>query len=320
MARDSIMAIFVIVVLSTLLILSTKLPMYQDVIGKNGDTDLKLAESDSCHSQVPQIISLCRLESSEIQHYNAETRGHYADEGSPLTNIGSIIKHHNEYQEEQLGLSDFDQNNNLTNSGDSNYNESVSPALVGHGGSSGTGGGGSHGGSSGTGGGGSHGGSSGTGGGGSHGGSSGTGGGGSHGGSSGTGGGGSHGGSSGTGGESGNNGNNGQNDNHSSERKNSPCVPVTLSGLPSQTRPIAICLIPGKAADVATEFGYASFTLDQLNGGTFKLTIDRLNGQTQPAIVTVQLGMSTSIIVPGLGTGNVLIGNAYSVILDIPRV
>jgi hypothetical protein len=30
--------------------------------------------------------------------------------------------------------------------------------------------------------------------------------------------------------------------------------------------------------------------------------------------------MSTSIIVPGLGTGNVLIGNAYSVILDIPRV
>ncbi len=266
------MAIFVIVVLSTLLILSTKLTMYQDVIGKNGDTDLKLAESDSCHSQVPQIISLCRFESSEIQHYNAETRGHYADEASPLTNIGSIIKHHNEYQEEQLGLSDFDQNNNLTNSGDSNYNESVSPALVGHGGGSGTGGGGSHGGSSGT------------------------------------------------GGESGNNGNNGQNDNHSSERKNSPCVPVTLSGLPSQTRPIAICLIPGKAADVATEFGYASFTLDQLNGGTFKLTIDRLNGQTQPAIVTVQLGMSTSIIVPGLGTGNVLIGNAYSVILDIPRV
>src|SRR5215467_8785103 len=211
MARDSIMAIFVIVVLSTLLILSTKLPMYQDVIGKNGDTDLKLAESDSCHSQVPQIISLCRLESSEIQHYNAETRGHYADEGSPLTNIGSIIKHHNEYQEEQLGLSDFDQNNNLTNSGDSNYNESVSPALVGHGGSSGTGGGGSHGGSSGTGGGGSHGGSSGTGGGGSHGGSSGTGGGGSHGGSSGTGGGGSHGGSNGQ--NDNRNGNNGQNDN-----------------------------------------------------------------------------------------------------------
>jgi hypothetical protein len=95
---------------------------------------------------------------------------------------------------------------------------------------------------------------------------------------------------------------------------------VTLSGLPGQTRPIAICLVPGKAADVATEFGYASFTLDQQNGGTFKLTIDRLNGQTQTAIVTVELGMSTPIMVPGLGTGNVLIGNAYSVILDIPRV
>jgi hypothetical protein len=55
-----------------------------------------------------------------------------------------------------------------------------------------------------------------------------------------------------------------------------------------------------------------------LSEGTFKLTIDKLNGQFQPATVTVELGMSTSIYVPGLGTGNVLIGNDYSVILDMP--
>ncbi|HEY7080995.1 MAG TPA: hypothetical protein VH500_14945, partial [Nitrososphaeraceae archaeon] len=132
MARDSAAVTFVILVLSTLLILSTKLPVYQEVFGKNDNMDLASTATDSCHSQTPQIVSLCRFERSEIQRYNAEAREHYTDDDSPETPMGAIMKHHNEYEEKELGLSESDQNNSRTNNGESNYNESVSPALVGH--------------------------------------------------------------------------------------------------------------------------------------------------------------------------------------------
>ena len=100
----------------------------------------------------------------------------------------------------------------------------------------------------------------------------------------------------------------------------SSCIPVTLSGLPGQTKPLAICLVAGKDTNVATEIGFATFTLVQYNGEEFRLTINGLNSQTQPAIVTVASGATSPITVPGLGTGNVLLGSDYSVILDVPRI
>ena len=120
-----------------------------------------------------------------------------------------------------------------------------------------------------------------------------------------------------------NNGNGGQNDNNNNNNggsKDSNCTPVTLSGLPGQTHPLAICLVVGVETKVPTEIGIGTFTLSQSNGGEFKLTINGLNGQKQPAIVTLPLGVTTPIIVPGLGSGTVLIGDTYSIILDIPRL
>ena len=118
------------------------------------------------------------------------------------------------------------------------------------------------------------------------------------------------------------NGNNDQKNNHSGGSKDSSCIPVTLSGLPGQTKPLAICLVTGKDTNVATEIGFATFTLVQLAGGEFRLTINGLNGQyqNQPAIVTLASGATSPITVPGLGRGNVLIGDGYSVILDVPRI
>ena len=62
------------------------------------------------------------------------------------------------------------------------------------------------------------------------------------------------------------NGNNDQKNNHSGGSKDSSCIPVTLSGLPGQTKPLAICLVTGKDTNVATEIGFATFTLVQLMG------------------------------------------------------
>ena len=117
-------------------------------------------------------------------------------------------------------------------------------------------------------------------------------------------------------GSSSHNGNNDQNNKPSGDSNNNDknnnnirrCIPVTLSDLPGQTRPLEPCLVIGVNTNVATEIGNATFILSQSSGGEFKLTINGLNGQTQPAIITTKSGVKTPIIVPGLGTGNVLIG------------
>jgi hypothetical protein len=110
-------------------------------------------------------------------------------------------------------------------------------------------------------------------------------------------------------------GNNDQNSKHSvdSNKNNNDknirrCIPVTLSDLPGQTQPLELCLVIGLDTNVSTEIGNATLTLSQSSGGEFKLIINGLNGQTQPAIITTKSGVRTPIIVPGLGTGNVLIG------------
>ena len=402
MTRESISTIFIIVFLSTLLVLSTRSVMIQPVFGKNNDIGQMSTEDYSCRYQALRIGSLCQAEKSNIQSYDTNAREHNSNFGDPEARMDTFMKHYDEYQAEELGTYGFDQNDSVSNRGNTNSNESVTPTLAGHNGGSPGGGNNHNGGSPGggnnhnggspgggnnhnggspgggnnhnggspgggnnhnggspgggnnhnggspgggnnhnggspgggnnhnggsPGGGNNHNGGS-PGGGNNHNGGS-PGGGNNHNGGS-PGGGNNHNGGSPGGGNNHNggspgggnnhNGNNDQNDKSNGDRGASSCTPVTLSDLPGQTRPLAICLVTGKDTNVATEIGFATFTLVQLNGEEFRLTINGLNGQTQPAIVTVASGATSPITVPGLGTGNVLIGNAYSVILDVPRM
>ena len=265
MARESISMIIIIALLSTLLVLSTRSGTIQNVFGKNNMGQM-LGEGDPCSNQASQIDSLCQPEKSNIQSYDTTTREHYSNFGDTDARMDTFMNQYNKYQAEELGSSGSYQNDSVSNKGNTNSNESVTPTIVGHNGGGSPGGGGDN-----------------------------------------------H-----NGGDN-QKGNNNQNNSPNTGGKSSTCTPVTLSDLPGQTKPLAICLISGQDTNIATEIGLGTFTLVQLNGDEYQLTINNLNGQTQPAIVTVALGATSPITVPGLGTGNVLIGNAYSVILDVPR-
>ena len=232
-----------------------------------------LGEGDPCSNQASQIDSLCQPEKSNIQSYDTTTREHYSNFGDTDARMDTFMNQYNKYQAEELGTSSSYQNDSVSNKGNTNSNESVTPTIVGHNGGGSPGGGGDN-----------------------------------H----------NGGGSPGGGGDN-QKGNNNQNNSPNGGGKSSTCTPVTLSDLPGQTKPLAICLISGQDTNIATEIGLGTFTLVQLNGDEYQLTINNLNGQSQPAIVTVALGATSPITVTGLGTGNVLIGNAYSVILDVPR-
>ena len=272
MARESISMIIIIALLSTLLVLSTRSGTIQNVFGKNNMGQM-LGEGDPCSNQASQIDSLCQPEKSNIQSYDTTTREHYSNFGDTDARMDTFMNQYNKYQAEELGTSGSYQNDSVSNKGNTNSNESVTPTIVGHNGGGSPGGGGDN-----------------------------------H----------NGGGSPGGGGDN-QKGNNNQNNSPNGGGKSSTCTPVTLSDLPGQTKPLAICLISGQDTNIATEIGLGTFTLVQLNGDEYQLTINNLNGQSQPAIVTVALGATSPITVPGLGTGNVLIGNAYSVILDVPR-
>ena len=272
MARESISMIIIIALLSTLLVLSTRSGTIQNVFGKNNMGQM-LGEGDPCSNQASQIDSLCQPEKSNIQSYDTTTREHYSNFGDTDARMDTFMNQYNKYQAEELGTSSSYQNDSVSNKGNTNSNESVTPTIVGHNGGGSPGGGGDN-----------------------------------H----------NGGGSPGGGGDN-QKGNNNQNNSPNGGGKSSTCTPVTLSDLPGQTKPLAICLISGQDTNIATEIGLGTFTLVQLNGDEYQLTINNLNGQSQPAIVTVALGATSPITVPGLGTGNVLIGNAYSVILDVPR-
>ena len=238
-----------------------------------------LGEGDPCSNQASQIDSLCQPEKSNIQSYDTTTREHYSNFGDTDARMDTFMNQYNKYQAEELGTSGSYQNDSVSNKGNTNSNESVTPTIVGHNGGGSPGGGGDN-----------------------------------HKGGDNHNGGGSPG-----GGGDNQKGNNNQNNSPDGGGKSSTCTPVTLSDLPGQIKPLAICLISGQDTNIATEIGLGTFTLVPLNGDEYQLTITNLNGQTQPAIVTVALGATSPITIPGLGTGNVLIGSAYSVILDVPR-
>jgi hypothetical protein len=290
--------IIIIALLSTLLVLSTRSGTIQNVFGKNNMGQM-LGEGDPCSNQASQIDSLCQPEKSNIQSYDTTTREHYSNFGDTDARMDTFMNQYNKYQAEELGTSGSYQNDSVSNKGNTNSNESVTPTIVGHNGGGSPGGGGDN----------------------HNGGGSPGGGGDNHNGGGSPGGGGNNHNGGGSPGGGGNNqkGNNNQNNSPDGGGKSSTCTPVTLSDLPGQTKPLAICLISGQDTNIATEIGLGTFTLVQLNGDEYQLTINNLNGQTQPAIVTVALGATSPITVPGLGTGNVLIGNAYSIILDVPR-
>src|SRR6185312_8889988 len=364
MARESISMIIIIALLSTLLVLSTRSGTIQNVFGKNNMVQM-LGEGDPCSNQASQIDSLCQPEKSNIQSYDTTTREHYSNFGDTDARMDTFMNQYNKYQAEELGTSSSYQNDSVSNKGNTNSNESVTPTIVGHNGGGSPGGGGDNhngGGSPGGGGDNHNGGGGPRGGGGNHNGGGSPGGGGDNhngggspggggdnhngggnpggggdnhngdgnqgggrdkpnGGGSPGGGGDNHngGGSPGGGGDNHNGGgspggggdnqkgNNNQNNSPDGGGKSSTCTPVTLSDLPGQTKPLAICLISGQDTNIATEIGLGTFTLVPLNGDEYQLTITNLNGQTQPAIVTVALGATSPITIPGLGTGNVLI-------------
>ena len=139
MTRESIPTIFTIVILSTLLILSTRSGMPQYVSGKNNNIDLMSSEDDSCRYQTSQIDSLCQAEKSNIQNYDTNATEHNSKFGNPETRMDTFMKHYDEYQAEELGTNGFDQNGSVSNTGNTNSNETVMPALAGHNGGGGSG-------------------------------------------------------------------------------------------------------------------------------------------------------------------------------------
>ena len=139
MTRESIPTIFTIVILSTLLILSTRSGMPQYVSGKNNNIDLMSSEDDSCRYQTSQIDSLCQAEKSNIQNYDTNAMEHNSKFGNPETRMDTFMKHYDEYQAEELGTNGFDQNGSVSNTGNTNSNETVMPALAGHNGGGGSG-------------------------------------------------------------------------------------------------------------------------------------------------------------------------------------
>ena len=143
MTRESISTIFIIVFLSTLLVLSTRSVMIQSVFGKNNDIGQMSSEDDSCRYQTLRIGSLCQAEKSNIQSYDTNAREHNSNFGDPEARMDTFMKHYDEYQAEELGTYGFDQNDSVSNRGNTNSNESVMPTLAGHNGG-GAGGGNNH--------------------------------------------------------------------------------------------------------------------------------------------------------------------------------
>ena len=288
-------AIFLIIILSVLLILSTSSTTLENVFAKNSNANIIPIEDNLCRYQIPQANTVCHAYNLNMRTHTDRMSQQDFNFDNSTTLAGSFLKHYDEDRADELGYGDdLYQSDNAPRVGDDNSSGNVLPAFVGNSHDSQNGG---HPGVD------------------NH---PGTGDGGGENGNH-------HGSSNGRGGNgnghidgSRHDGNNDQNNKHSGDsNKNNNnkndnnirrCIPVTLSDLPGQTQPLEPCIIIGVDTNVATEIGNATFTLNQSSEGEFKLTIDRLNGQTQPAIITAKLGVKTPIIVPGLGTGNVLIG------------
>jgi hypothetical protein len=284
--------IFLIIVLSVLLVLSTRSTILENVFAKYYNANRMPTEDSLCRYQISQANTVCPAYNLNIHTHTDRMSEQDFNFDNSNTLAGSFLKHYNEERTDELGYDgDLNQSDNASGVGNVNSSGNVMPAFVGH----------SHDGQDG-----------------------GHYGGGNH---PGTGDGdrvnGSHHGSTNSSGGNGNghndgssyNGNNDQTNKHSEDSNNNNnnnnirrCIPATLSDLPGQTQPLELCLVIGVDTNVATEIGNATFTLSQSSGGEFKLTINGLNGQTQPAIITTKSGMRTPIIIPGLGTGNVLIG------------
>src|SRR5690242_9484098 len=141
MARESISMIIIIALLSTLLVLSTRSGTIQNVFGKNNMGQM-LGEGDPCSNQASQIDSLCQPEKSNIQSYDTTTRGHYSNFGDTDARMDTFMNQYNKYQAEELGSSGSYQNDSVSNKGNTNSNESVTPTIVGHNGGGSPGGGG----------------------------------------------------------------------------------------------------------------------------------------------------------------------------------
>src|SRR6185312_5260752 len=226
MARESISMIIIIALLSTLLVLSTRSGTIQNVFGKDNMGQM-LGEGDPCSNHASQIDSLCQPEKSNIQSYDTTTREHYSNFGDTDARMDTFMNQYNKYQAEELGTSSSYQNDSVSNKGNTNSNESVTPTIVGNNGGGSPGGGGDN----------HNGGGSPGGGGDNHNGGGSPGGGGDNhkGGGSPGGGGDNHkgGGSPGGGGDN-HKGNNNQNNSPDGGGKSSTCTPVTLSDLPGQ--------------------------------------------------------------------------------------
>ena len=291
MANKHSETVFLIIVLSALLFLSTRSTTLENVFAKNYNVNIIPTEDNLCRYPIPQANTVCHAYNPNIRTQTDRKSEQDSNFDNSTTLAGSFLKHYDEDRADELGYdNDLYQSDNASGVGDVNSSGNVMPAFVGHSHGSPDGGhydGGNHPGT-GDGGGGN----------GSH-----------HGSTNGRGG---NGNGHNDGSHSGNNDQNskhsGDNNKNNNDKNIRRCIPVTLSDLPGQTQPLELCLVIGLDTNVSTEIGNATLTLSQSSGGEFKLTINGLNGQTQPAIITTKSGVRTPIIVPGLGTGNVLIG------------
>ena len=114
MTRESISTIFIIVFLSTLLVLSTRSVMIQPVFGKNNDIGQMSTEDYSCRYQALRIGSLCQSK-NRISSYDTNAREHNSNFGDPEARMDTFMKHYDESQAEELGTYGFDQNDSVSN-------------------------------------------------------------------------------------------------------------------------------------------------------------------------------------------------------------
>ena len=112
--------IFLIIVLSALLFLSTRSTTLENVFAKNYNVNIIPTEDNLCRYPIPQANTVCHA-------YNLNVRT------QTTTLAGSFLKHYDEDRADELGYdNDVYQSDNASGVGDINSSGNVMPAFVDH--------------------------------------------------------------------------------------------------------------------------------------------------------------------------------------------
>ena len=133
MANKHSETIFLIIVLSVVLVLSTRLTTLENVFAKNYNTNRMPTEDNLCRYQIPQANAVCHAYNLNIRtHANGMSEQDFNSDNS-TTLAGSFLKHYDEDRADELGYDgDLYQSDNASGVRDVNSTGNVMPAFVGH--------------------------------------------------------------------------------------------------------------------------------------------------------------------------------------------